>query len=266
MTSPHSARQPMALPPTQFDWTNCNFRMLSELAGSFYGMIPPSLDVVDALNNSADRIVSDASWQGDAADKFKAAWKKNATDAQAFTDTVNAIGAVIDQLAIELAWIQNWWEQQAAYAEATMSKDPQKIRTFGEKCAQQATHKVKEVQEKAAKALTGIHGDKIAATLNSYAHDPEIPAGDLKTFNHRMKANLKDFNHVHGSLFPGGGSGTDDTILDSHTFKDATGGAFIGGTLGLLGGPFEPITVPGGTATGTVIGGLWGLGEDFHLW
>lgn len=262
------AQQTTPLPSFRYDWTGNDIRGIHALAATVYGYVPPSLGVVDKLNASVNRLVRAAGWQGLAAQRFRSVWEKNSAEAVTYCGLMNSGGEILDNLAVRLAWIQNWWE----------SRDPDPDVAYKKGLAA-AQAQIKEAVDGTAKALNGLSANKLAPAAAGYIKDGTISAADEKFLQNALRISL-------GSPSPKDtsrpGPGIDQDILNSRTVIDAAGfggvgasvGTLVGGGLGLLGGPFAEITVPVGAGAGAIIGGsigfvtgaVWGLGEDLHFW
>ncbi|MBO0805401.1 MAG: WXG100 family type VII secretion target [Nocardiopsaceae bacterium] len=221
------------------------------------------------LNDSVDALVHAAGWQGQAAEAFKNAWELDSAEAVALVKLMDSGGDILDSLALKLAWIQNEWE--------SLDPDPQKAYKKGRESAKA---KIAQAVDTAVQDLNGLSGGKLASIARRDIKDGTIPAAQRKTLDNWLRDSLGGLPQRPSSGKPG--PGTDTRISKSHTEKDATvGGLFggmvgtaVGGALGLLGGPFDPITVPTGvgvggsigTLVGGAIGSLWGIGEDLHFW
>lgn len=269
MTLQDTGSQPTPLPSFKYDWTGNDIEGIHALAGIVYGYVSPSLDVVARLNDSVNRLVQAASWQGQAAEAFRNTWEMDSVEATAFTDLMNSGGDIFDALALKLAWIQNSWEN--------LDPDPGKAYKMGLKTSQE---QIKQAVDTAAQDLNDLSASRVAAAARRAINDEIIPGSQQKTLENEFRVSLGLLPTPAGASKPG--PGIDTEILGSHTFQDLTGGGslgltvggIIGGAAGMLGGPFAEITVPAGTLTGSgvgvvvggTIGGIWGLGEDLHIW
>lgn len=284
MSRRHGVKQPTPLPPFKNDWTESDIRGLSELAGTLFGYVPRSQAVIDALDHSVDQIVHDAGWQGNAAQKFRGAWEKNAEDAAAFNSTIGRAADIIDALAVRLGWIQVWREKQALTLREAQARGEHLKGDEGRRVTEQAKGWVKEAQRKAADELTALDSGAFTPAMRAYLHDPQIAdQKQVGTAFSQVQNLLKDANdRLHPPEHKGSSTGLDDRILNTHAVKDMTGfagaagavGAIGGAAVGLLGGPFAEVTIPAGAGVGATVGGvvggtagaIWGLGEDFHIW
>lgn len=265
MSGQSAGRQPTPLPPLRYDWTGNDIDGIHALAGTVYGYVPPSLDVVNKLNGSVDELMRAVGWQGQAAESFRNAWERDSAEAVALTGLIDNGGEILDTLALELAWIQNEWE--------SLDPDPQKAREMGRDSAQA---KIAQALATAAQDLNSLSANKIASAARQDIQDGTIPAADRKALEDVLTLSLGTVPQQQS------GPATDTRFFNSHTMKDAMGGTgfgtfvgtLVGGGIGLLGGPFAAVTIPagalaGGTiggAVGGTLGGLWGLGEDLHFW
>ncbi|MGW0208369.1 WXG100 family type VII secretion target [Streptomyces sp. NPDC003233] len=60
-------------------------------------------DIVKPLSKGVDKLVKDAGWKGEAAEKFEAAWTKDAITAGGFAELVYAVGKELTDLATNLS-------------------------------------------------------------------------------------------------------------------------------------------------------------------
>ncbi|MFJ9362752.1 WXG100 family type VII secretion target, partial [Streptomyces mirabilis] len=71
-------------------------------------------DIVKPLSKGVDKLVKDAGWKGEAAEKFEAAWTKDAITAGGFAELVYAVGKELTDLSTNLS-SANTALQNAAY-------------------------------------------------------------------------------------------------------------------------------------------------------
>ena len=105
-------------PPFAHTWVGGDIHGLAAFAGALYGYVPGMEDVVTALNKQVSEIVGDAGWQGAAATAFTGNWEKVSAEANAVGLVVIQAGSIVDQLAVELAKIENALERAADQAAA----------------------------------------------------------------------------------------------------------------------------------------------------
>jgi uncharacterized protein YukE len=98
------------------NWVGGDIHGLAAFAGTLYGYGPGMEDVVTALNRQVSQIVADASWQGSAARAFTSNWEKVSAEVNAVGLVVIQTGSIVDQLAAELAKIENSLENAASQA------------------------------------------------------------------------------------------------------------------------------------------------------
>jgi uncharacterized protein YukE len=110
------AKSPSTLAPFAFDWIGGDIHGLSAYCGTLYGYLPEITNVVTTLDNRVARIVGDASWQGTAASSFTKAWERDSAGATALGLVISQTGDIVNQLAVELAQIENALEQAADQA------------------------------------------------------------------------------------------------------------------------------------------------------
>ncbi len=99
-------------------WVGGDIHGLAAFAGTLYGYVPGMEDVVTALNKQVSGIVADAGWQGPAARAFTGNWEKVSAQVNAVGLVVIQTGSVVDQLAANLAKIENALESAASQAAA----------------------------------------------------------------------------------------------------------------------------------------------------
>jgi uncharacterized protein YukE len=215
---------------------------LAALANKLYGYAPPSEEVVDAIESSVRKLVSDASWKGDDANAFQNAWDADAREARKLPMLIDDAGMLIDNLATSLAELQLAVNDRILNAK----NNPDQLtrdREVGE-IARDATIKSKKLQEEAADHLVALYSGKngswsLLDATKERTEDEDIPKG--------LRDRAKD---VEDEL--------DDSLPDDHF--DASGflgwmatGAGIGATIGA---PFEGV----GAIPGAIVGGFVGLG------
>ncbi len=107
------AKSPSPLAAFAHNWIGGDIHGLSAYSGTLYGYLPEITNVVTALDNRVTRIVADASWTGTAASAFTKAWERDSAGATALGLVISQTGDVVDQLAVDLAKIENALEQAA---------------------------------------------------------------------------------------------------------------------------------------------------------
>jgi len=100
------------------NWVGGDINGLAAFAGTLYGYVPDMESVVTALNRKVGQIVTDAGWQGSAAQAFTANWEKVSAEVNAVGLVVIETGSIVDQLAANLSKIENALESAADKAEA----------------------------------------------------------------------------------------------------------------------------------------------------
>jgi uncharacterized protein YukE len=108
----------LPLPAFAHTWVGGDIHGLAALAGTLYGYVPGMADVVTALDRRVTGIVHDAGWQGRAAQAFTANWEQVSAEINAVGLLVIQTGSIVDQLAANLATIENALEDAAAQAAA----------------------------------------------------------------------------------------------------------------------------------------------------
>ena len=99
-------------------WVGGDIHGLASFAGTLYGYVPSMESVITALDRQVSQIVSDAGWQGSAAQAFTGNWEKVSAEITAVGLVVIQAGSIVDQLAASLASIENALESAAGTAAA----------------------------------------------------------------------------------------------------------------------------------------------------
>jgi uncharacterized protein YukE len=115
-TAPSKSLLPLAA--FAHDWVGGDIHGLAAFAGTLYGYVPGMGDVVTALNKQVNQIVTDAGWQGQAAQAFAGNWEKVSAEVNAVGLMVIQTGSIVDRLAAELSTIENALEDAASQAAA----------------------------------------------------------------------------------------------------------------------------------------------------
>src|SRR5437868_3487249 len=102
--------------PFTYQWIGGDIHGLSAYAGTMYGYLPKIADTVNALDSKVSQIVTDAGWQGSAASAFTTNWEKVAAETNSVGLVIINAGTIVDQLAVDLAKIENALEKAAATA------------------------------------------------------------------------------------------------------------------------------------------------------
>ena len=97
-------------------WVGGDIHGLAAFAGTLYGYVPGMEAVITALNKQVSQIVTDAGWQGPAAKAFTGNWEKVSAEVSAVGLVVVQAGSIVDQLAANLASIENALESAAGQA------------------------------------------------------------------------------------------------------------------------------------------------------
>ncbi|HEY1570221.1 MAG TPA: WXG100 family type VII secretion target [Pseudonocardiaceae bacterium] len=95
-----------------------NVSGLSAIAGDLSGVAPQLEDIRTTLNNRVDSLVSDAGWNGDAADTFKGAWGQDGAACDELSKAVRLSGEAISTLATQLASAQRQLDTAVSAAKA----------------------------------------------------------------------------------------------------------------------------------------------------
>jgi uncharacterized protein YukE len=108
----------LALASFSHNWVGGDIHGLAAFSGTLYGYVPEMEDVVTALNKKVGQVVTDAGWQGSAAQAFTGNWEKVSAEVNAVGLVVIEAGSIVDQLAADLAKIENSLENAAGQAAA----------------------------------------------------------------------------------------------------------------------------------------------------
>ena len=108
----------LPLPSFSYNWVGGDINGLAGFAGTLYGYVPEMEAVVTALNKKVSQIVTDAGWQGSAAQAFTSNWESISAEVNAVGLVVIETGSIVDQLAADLAKIENALENAAGKAAA----------------------------------------------------------------------------------------------------------------------------------------------------
>ncbi|HTU72483.1 MAG TPA: hypothetical protein VMG38_03095 [Trebonia sp.] len=103
----------LPLAPFAYNWVGGDIHGLAAFAGTLYGYVPAMRDVVTALNKKVAQVASDAGWQGQAAQAFTTNWEKVSAEVNAIGLVVIQAASTVDELAAELAKIENALEDAA---------------------------------------------------------------------------------------------------------------------------------------------------------
>jgi len=168
-----AGKAPTRLMPFAYDWVGGDIHGLSSLAGTLYGYPPKMADVVTALDKKVSQVVSDAGWQGSAASSFSTHWETAAAETNAVGLTIIDAGDIVNQLAVDLAKIENALESaadkttahgvpigsngqppQACYANQTQEDWREGYASFYQQCLASA----QDARVQAAGALQSLYG------------------------------------------------------------------------------------------------------------
>jgi uncharacterized protein YukE len=111
-------RSPLPLPGFSYDWVGGDIPGLSVLAGQCYQIVPQVTDVDTALSRQVSQLTSDGDWKGAAASAFSSAWDEDSLAGRQLAGAWEDIGAVVDDLAVELAALESALEEAAREVEA----------------------------------------------------------------------------------------------------------------------------------------------------
>ena len=100
------------------NWVGGDINGLAAFSGTLYGYVPEMEGVITALNKKVGQIVTDAGWQGSAAQAFTGNWEKVSAEVNAIGLVVIQTGGIVDQLASDLSKIENALESAAGKAAA----------------------------------------------------------------------------------------------------------------------------------------------------
>jgi len=115
-TLPTKSLLPLA--PFAHNWVGGDIDGLAAFAGTLYRYVPAMQDVVTALDKKVRQIVTDAGWQGTAAKAFTSNWETVSAQVNAVGLVVIETGSIVDQLAANLAEIENALENAAGQTTA----------------------------------------------------------------------------------------------------------------------------------------------------
>ena len=212
-------KSPSPLMPFAHDWVGGDIHGLSAFAGTLYGYVPKVADVVNALDKKVGQIVSDAGWQGSAASAFTGNWEKVSAETNALGLVIIQTGSIVDQLAVDLAKIENALENAAGQAEAHgvqiggSGQPPQVCYTnptqedwrvgYGS-FYQQCRAAAEDARVQAAGALQKVSG--VVTSAKSKAGRVGRRAEGRRGLDaHRLPG--RPAGHAHRLLQPGGGQG-----------------------------------------------------------
>jgi uncharacterized protein YukE len=108
----------LSLPAFSYAWVGGDIRGLSALAGQCYQIVPQITAVDSALSRQVSQLTSDGGWKGATANAFSSAWDKDSATGRQLAGAWEDIGAVVDDLAVELAALESALEEAAREAEA----------------------------------------------------------------------------------------------------------------------------------------------------
>ena len=112
------AKSLLPLAPFAHNWVGGDIDGLAAFAGTLYRYVPAMQDVVTALDRKVRQIVTDAGWQGTAAQAFTSNWETVSAQVNAVGLVVIETGSIVDQLAANLAAIEGALENAAGQATA----------------------------------------------------------------------------------------------------------------------------------------------------
>ena len=113
-----TVRSPLLLPAFSYDWVGGDIVGLSVLAGQCYRIAPQITSVDSALSGQVNDITDAGGWKGAAASAFSSAWDKDSVAGRELAQAWDGIGGAVDELAFELATLENALEEAAREVEA----------------------------------------------------------------------------------------------------------------------------------------------------
>ncbi|MFI0444446.1 hypothetical protein [Actinomadura sp. 6N118] len=210
---------------------------LAALANKLYSYVPPAKEIVNDLRRAVRKLVTDAGWKGDDANRFEDAWGVDAANAEKLSMFIEDVAGVLDNLATSLS------ELQLALNERMISLKGKETGKFDKLALwKDAITQSNKVQAEAAKRLVTLYaGNKewsVLAVTKSLSKDKNIDSG--------LRKSLGDLNDELDDHLP-------DNDFDWSGFLTWAGtGAGIGGVIG---SPFAGV----GAIPGSVVGGSAGL-------
>ncbi|MDL4818318.1 hypothetical protein [Actinomadura opuntiae] len=238
-----------------------DIRGLAALATKLYGYAPASEKVVEQLQGSVGRLVGDAGWKGDDANRFQDAWGADASDARKLSMFTDDAAQILDDLASALAELQvaaNNRKLDYEHQSTRPANDPQVQQDLGV-MLRDAQAKAREMQSDAAKRLVALYSGEKKGTWSV------LDAVKVRALDDDVSKRLRDkLGDVEDDLddglpdddFPwtdfvgwaGGGAGLGATVGAFFGGVGAVPGATLGGGIGLVAG-------------GVVGGGKWAIDQ-----
>jgi uncharacterized protein YukE len=230
---------------------------LAALATKLYAYVPPSEKIVEEIETSVKRLVSDAGWKGDDANEFQDAWGADASDAKKLSMFTDDAAKIIDDLASALAELQIAANNHKLDYEQKSPRPPDdavRLRDIS-MILRDAQIKAMDMQEEAAKRLVALYSGEAKGSWSV------LDAAKARSKDEDVSKDLREkLEGVEDEL--------DDGLLDDDfPWTDfmgwAGGGAGIGAAAGAFFGGVGAIpgaTVGGGiglVAGGVVGGGKW---------
>jgi uncharacterized protein YukE len=102
-----------SLPACAYDWVGGNFSGLQALQGQCSAVAATLTDADRALSRQVSQVVSAGGWRGSAANAFTSAWEKDSTAGAQLAQAWGEIGAIAENLAVNLATLENALEEAA---------------------------------------------------------------------------------------------------------------------------------------------------------
>jgi uncharacterized protein YukE len=219
---------------------------LAALATKLYGYIPPSEEVVDAVEGAVKKLIGHAGWEGDDAKSFQDAWGADASDARKLTMFIDDAAKVIDNLASALAEIQRVANNRRVEVRGSGGYNPELA------VLQDAQNKSNKLQREAARRLIALAtegGWSVLDSAKARSKDENLSNG--------LRSTLKGVEDDIDDARP------DDAFPVKDFFEMVATGAGIGAAVGA---PWGGVGALPGAAAGGLIGGTIGVVAGGGKW
>ncbi len=224
-----------------------DIRGLAALATKLYGYVPPGEQIVEEIDASVKRLVSDAGWKGEDANNFQDAWEADASDAKKLSMFTDDAAKIIDDLASALAELQIAANNRKLDYEQKSNRpadDPMQVRDIS-LILRDAEEKARETQDEAAKHLVALYSGKakgswsVLAAAKARSEDEDVTKGlrkKLEGVEDDLDDGLPDddFPWTEFVGWVGGGAGIGAAIGSFFGGIGAVPGSAVGGGVGLV--------------------------------